>query len=101
MHLDPEAANTPGMFAGGVAGLLTFLFAWRKWFKGWTNDGAAIDTVNLLRDEVRRLCDVNAQLAGEVKRLHEQNLMLQREIETLHRRFSGFSSRTRRTDEPA
>jgi FtsZ-binding cell division protein ZapB len=64
----------------------------RKFMKGWVADGAQIETVNLLREEVRRLGEVNTQLAEEVNRLQLQNVKLQREIASLHGQLSEFKA---------
>lgn len=85
--------DLPSLLGGAVAAAVAALAWSRKWLRGWVSDGAAIDAVQLLREEVSRLAGVNTQLADEVARLHGQNLALQREIERLHRRFAEIDER--------
>lgn len=85
--------DTPTLIGGAIAAVVAALAWGRKLLKGWSADGATIETIQLLREEVTRLSGVNSQLAQEVGRLHDQNIKLQGEIEQLHRRLGQIAAR--------
>jgi len=49
------------------------------------------DVVQLLRDEVRRLGEINGELAAEVNKLQRQNMRLLNEIADLHTTINNMA----------
>jgi FtsZ-binding cell division protein ZapB len=77
--------------AGGVVGLPFMVLLLRKLLTLFRREGveanavgAQGDIIDLLRAEVKRLGEINNDLAGMVNELQRENLGLKREISTLH-----------------
>jgi FtsZ-binding cell division protein ZapB len=77
--------------AGSVVGLPFMVLLLRKLLTLFRREGveanavgAQGDIIDLLRAEVKRLGEINNDLAGMVNELQRENLGLKREISTLH-----------------
>jgi FtsZ-binding cell division protein ZapB len=77
--------------AGGVAGIPFLALVLKKIFTLFQREGVAAsaagaqgEIIDLLRAEVRRLGEINNDLANMVNELQRENMGLKKEISTLH-----------------
>jgi FtsZ-binding cell division protein ZapB len=83
---------------GGVGSSLWLL--WKKFLvsnsketKNLAASDAEVDVINLLRSEVKRLSEINVELANALNELQLENINLKREISNMHTTLNDMKDR--------